>query len=151
MRFLRWLTVVLLGLVSLGGLAGGAVLLLDPSGGRLDLAVDQLPAWSHLPDHRPLGIALIVLFGVPAAATAVLLVRRWPRGWTAASTVGVLLVLWSLGLVVLIGLRHPLVQTGYLIVGILLTGLGLDGGVITRAADESEEAEPSYEHADDEA
>jgi hypothetical protein len=41
--------------------------------------------------------------------------------------VGLLLVFWMLGQVAAIGLPAPLIQTGFLVVGVLLVGLGLDG------------------------
>jgi hypothetical protein len=134
---LRVITLALLGVLLLGGLVGGLALLVDPTGGRLGLTVDALPAWLRIHDYRLPGIALMVLFGVLPTAAAVLLVRRRALGWTLTATLGVLLVLWTLGQVVTIGLPAPALQAGYLIVGILLAGLGLDGGASVGAGDES--------------
>ncbi len=81
-----------------------------------------------LADYTVLGIALIVLFGLLPIAAVVLLVRRSPRGWTATAAVGLLLLAWTVGQLVVFGLPFPAVQAGILIAGILLTALGVDGG-----------------------
>ena len=133
---LRVITLGLLGVLVLGGLAGGLALLTDPTGGRLGLTVDRLPGWLLIGDYALPGIALIVLFGVFPLVAAVQLARRRARGWTLTMAVGLLLVLWTLGQVAAIGLPFPEVQVGFLIVGMLLTGLGVDGGASVGAADE---------------
>ena len=125
---LRVITLGLLGVLVLGGLAGGLALLTDPTGGRLGLTVDALPGWLLVDDYRLPGIALIVLFGVLPIAAFVQLVRHRASGWTLTTTLGVVLVLWTVGQVAAIGLPSPAIQAGFLIVGILLAGLGLDGG-----------------------
>ena len=137
MSRLRVITLGLLGVLALGGLAGGLALLTDPTGGRLGMTVDALPGWPLLDDYRLPGIALIVLFGVFPIAAAVQLVRRRALGWTLTTAVGVLLVLWMVGQVAAIGLAFPAIQAGFLIVGILLAGLGLDGNASVGAGHES--------------
>jgi hypothetical protein len=149
MRFTRELTVAALAVVSLGGWAAGLALFTDPTGGNLGLTVEELPAWPLLGDYRVPGILLTALFGVLPAVAAVLLARRSVHGWSAATAVGLLLVLWSLAQVVVLGLRFPLVQTGYLILGMVLTGLGVDGGATVGTGDESRAAVRSYGRADD--
>jgi hypothetical protein len=52
---------------------------------------------------------------------------------------------WTVGQLVVFGLTFPAVHAGILIAGILLTALGVDGA----ATDESQDAVPSYEYADD--
>ena len=133
---LRVITLGLLGVLILGGLAGGLALLTDPTGGRLGLTVDTLPGWLLIGDYRLPGIALIVLFGILPIAAAVQLVRRRAVGWTLTAAVGVLLVLWTAGQVATIGLPSPGIQVGFLIVGILLAGLGVDGEASVGAGDE---------------
>ncbi|MFD2093985.1 hypothetical protein [Blastococcus deserti] len=149
MRSLRSLTVAVLAVISLGGAAAGLALVTDPSGGSVGLTVDELPGWPLLGDYRVPGLLLFVLFGLLPVVAALHLRRRSARGWTAATAVGVLLVLWSIGQVVVIGLRFPLVQTGFLILGMVLTGLGLDGGATVGTRDEFRPAGRSYGHADD--
>jgi hypothetical protein len=134
---LRVITVVLLGLLALGGLAGGLALLTDRTGGRLRLTVDELPGWPLLDDYTAPGIALIVLFGVLPLAAAVLLVRRRALGWTLTTAVGLLLVFWSLGQIAVIGLPFPAVQAGFLIGGMLLGGLGVDGNASVGAGEKA--------------
>ena len=136
MRPLRMITIAVLGVLALGGVAGGLALVTDPTGGRLGLTVEQLPAWPLLGDYLVPGVALIVLFGILPAVAAMLLVRRHPRGWTATAGVGLLLVLWIGGQLYAIGLAAPALQVGFLLVGIGLTGLGLDGGASVGTTDE---------------
>ena len=124
---LRLITLGLLGVLVLGGLALGLALLADPTGGRLGLTGDDLPGWLLIDDYTLPGVALIVLFGVLPIAAAVQLLRRRALGWTLTAAVGVLLVPWTLGQVATIGLPAPAIQAGFLIVGILLAGLGVDG------------------------
>ena len=150
MRPLRVLTLVVLAVVGLVGLAGGLALVTDPSGARLGLTVEQLPSWLLVDDYLIPGVALIAIFGLLPVAAAVLLVQRSARGWSITTAVGLLMVLWSGGVLATIGLAFPAVQTGFLIVGILLTGLGVDGGAVEGIGDESDAEVRSYEHADDE-
>ena len=140
MRPLRMITLAVLGVLVLGGLAGGVALVTEPTGARLGLTVDQLPAWPLLGDYLVPGIALIVLFGLLPIAAIVWLFRRDDRGWTLTTAVGLLLVVWIIGQLVAIGLSFAAMQIGFLLVGILLTGLGLDGGASARASDESYDA-----------
>ncbi len=151
MGSLRSLTVAVLAVVSLGGAAAGLALVRNPSGGSVGLTADELPAWPLLGDYLVPGILLFALFGVLPAVAALLLVRRSARGWPAVTAVGLLLVLWSLGQLVVIGLRFPLVQTAFIILGMVLTGLGLDGGTSVGTSDEPRAARRSYGHADDDA
>jgi hypothetical protein len=151
MRPLRVLTLVVLAVVALAGLAAGAGLVLDPSGARFGLTVDRLPAWLRLDDYLVPGAAAAALFGVLPIVAAVLLVRRSHLGWSLASAVGLLMVLWSAGMLVVLGLPFPAVQAGFLMAGILLTGLGVDGGAVPdEYRDEYADDDGSYEHADDE-
>ena len=48
-----------------------------------------------------------------------------------------LLVLWMIGQVVAIGFAFPAMQGGFLIAGMVLTALGLDGGTSVGTSDES--------------
>jgi hypothetical protein len=149
MRHLRTITLAALALLAVGGWAGGLALVTDPTGGRLGMTVDQLPSWPLLGTYLVPGVLLILLFGLLPAAAFVQLLRRSARGWSLTTAVGVLLVLWMLGQVAAIGLTFPLMQTDFLLLGIALTGLGLDGGTQLGGADESRGAVRSYRHGDD--
>jgi hypothetical protein len=140
MRPLRVIAIAVLGVLGICGLASGLALVTDPSGARLRLTVDQLPAWPLLGDYTVPGVALMVLFGLLPLAVAGLLARRHPLGWAATAAMGLLVVFGAAGSVVLVGLAFPLVQAAFLIVGIVLTGLGVDGGASVGASDESREA-----------
>jgi hypothetical protein len=146
---LRRITLALLGLLAVGGWAGGLAFVTDPTGGRLGMTVDRLPAWPLLGDYLIPGVVLILLFGILPTAAFLQLVKRSPRGWSLTTATGVLLVLWMVGQVVAIGLGFPLMQAGFLVLGIVLTGLGLDGGTQLGGTDESRGAVRSYRHADD--
>jgi hypothetical protein len=134
---LRMITLGLLGLLVVGGLAGGVAFLVDPTGGTVGMTVDELPDWPLLVDYRIPGVALIVLFGLFPVAAVALLVRRRAWGWPLTTAVGVLLVLWMLGQLAVVGPRFPVMQAAFLGVGIVLTGLGLDGGASVGTSDES--------------
>jgi hypothetical protein len=145
---LRWLTLGLLVLLSLAGFAAAALLVMDPTGAWLRLTVEDLPGWLPVADWLMPRIVVGVLFGVLPAVAAVLVFRRSRSGWTAAMAVGLLTFLWSLGQIAVIGLRHAIVQAALLIVGILLTGLGVDGGA--RAdAEAASDAEVDSDDADE--
>ena len=143
------IAVAVLGVLALGGLAGGLAFVTDPTGGRLGMTVEELPTWPLLGSFLLPGIALIVLFGLLPAAAAWLHVRRSPHAWAATTAVGLLLVVWMIGQIVVIGFSFAAMQAAFLIVGIVLTGIGLDGGAWV-GSDESRHAERSYAHADDE-
>ena len=137
---LRMTALCFLGVLGLCGLASGLALVSDPSGARLRLTVEQLPAWPLLGDYTVPGVALMVLFGLLPLAVAGLLARRHPLGWAATAATGLLLVFGIAGSVVLVGFASPLVQAAFLIVGIVLTGLGVDGGASVGTSDESADA-----------
>jgi hypothetical protein len=142
------IAVALLGLLALGGLAGGLAFVTDPTGGRLGLTVERLPGWLPFTDYLIPGAALIVLFGLLPAIVAGMLVRHSPRAWTATAALGVLLVFWSVAQIAALGLVFLTAQIGFLIVGIVLVGLGMDGGASD--ADEYADDDRSYAYADDE-
>ena len=142
MRGLRVVTIAVLTLLGIGGLAGGVGFLTDRTGGRLGMSVDELPSWPLLGDYTAPGVVLVLLFGVLPLVSVWLLVRRSRGGWALTTAVGLLLVAWMAVEIVAIGLSFPALQTALLIVGILLTGLGLDGAERT-AADEFRDAVPS--------
>jgi hypothetical protein len=136
---LRVVTLIVLGVLVLGGWIGGLALLTDRTGGRLGMTVDELPSWPLLDDYTLPGVALLLLFGILPLVAARLVVRRSPSGWSLTTAVGLLLVGWMVVQVVAIGLPLPVMQAGFLSVGMVLTGLGLDGGAMS-AADESHSA-----------
>ncbi|UOY01847.1 hypothetical protein [Blastococcus sp. PRF04-17] len=128
MQRLRSLSLALLAVLALSGLAAAAALITDPAGARLRLTVEDLPGWVPGADWLVPGVVVAVLFGLLPLVAAVR-VFRWSRGgWTATAAVGLLLFVFSVALIGVIGLRHAFVQAAALIVGVALTGLGVDGG-----------------------
>ena len=109
-------------------MAGGVGFLTDRTGGRLGMSVDELPSWPLLGDYTVPGVVLVLLFGVLPLVAVWLLVRRSRSGWALTTAVGLLLVAWMAVEIVAIGLSFPAMQAALLIVGIVLTGLGMDGG-----------------------
>jgi hypothetical protein len=142
-RRLRTITLAVLCVLGVAGLLGGAAFLTDRTGGRLGMTVDQLPAWPLLGNYTLPGVALVVLFGVLPLVAAGYVARRAPRGWSLTTAVGLLLVGWVAVQILAIGPAFPAMQTAFLLVGVLLTGLGLDGGALSSAA-EFRRAERSY-------
>jgi hypothetical protein len=147
---LRTVTLALLVLLGLGGLFGGLAFVTDSSGGRLGMTVDELPKWPLLGSYTVPGILLVLLFGVLPLVAARHVSRHEPSGWSWTTAVGLLLVGWMGIQIGAIGLSLPVMQTALLIVGILLTGLGLDGGALS-GADEYRRARRSYPHAEEDA
>jgi len=145
----RTISLVVLILLGVGGLFGGLAFLSAPSGRRLGMTVDQLPSWPLLGNYLLPGIALVLLFGVLPLIAARRVARRSPAGWSLTTTIGLLLIGWMALQILAIGLSFPAMQVALLVVGIALTGLGIDGGTL-QAADDSRRAERSYRHADDE-
>ena len=68
---LRVITIGFLGVLGVGGLLGGLAFLIDPTGARLGMTVEELPAWPLLDDYTVPGVALIVLFGLFPLVAAV--------------------------------------------------------------------------------
>ncbi len=124
---LRWITVLLLAVLLAGGWVGGIGFLTDPSGNGLGMTTDQLPRWPLLEDYTVPGVLLLLAFGVLPLPAVVLLARRRPSGFLAASGVGLLLVAWMLAQLAAIGLLLSGMQLGFLALGALLIALGLTG------------------------
>jgi hypothetical protein len=141
-RRLRTITLVALGVLGLGGWFGGLAFLTDLSGGRLGMTTDELPAWPLLGNYLLPGLSLLLLFGVLPLVAVRRLLRRSPSGWTLTTVIGLLLVGWMAVEIVAIGLTLPAMQAAFLILGIGLTGLGLDGAA-TAAAGEFRQARRS--------
>ncbi len=124
---LRWVTVLLLVVLLVGGWVGGLGFLTEPSGSGLGMRTDQLPRWPLLDDYTVPGVLLLLGFGVLPLPAVALLGRRRPSGFLAAAGVGLLLVAWMLAQFAAIGVLLPGMQFGFLAVGGVLIVLGLIG------------------------
>ncbi|MDH5018855.1 hypothetical protein [Halobacterium rubrum] len=102
-----WGLCVVLSSLSVRGLAGGAALVADPSGGLVGASTAPLAATPFDTFLGP-GVVLFVAFGVAPLATVALVYRRHPRGWLVAAATGVALAVW-VAVEVAIGFYRPTV------------------------------------------
>ena len=85
----------------LSGLVCGALFLLAPDGslmqaGALLPVIQQLPlADVFFRDFTWVGIAMLLVLGIPNTVAAVMLVRRHERQYVITLAAGILLVLWT--------------------------------------------------------
>jgi len=117
-NILRYLLFVLLVLLGVGGLAGGILMLVDPSGVSMGLSPDLL---GQLPINTFVfpGLFLIFFMGfIPLfVGYGVWMKKSW--AWAATTGQGILLVLWILFQVVLWG-SPIIIQYVYLAWGFIL-------------------------------
>lgn len=131
-----WFLAFFLVFLAAGGLYGGVAMLLDPSGGALQMA-EVLPSLP-VPDDTLPGLFLLVVMGVvplllaygllarPAWAWAEPLSRagRHHWAWSGTLTLGLLLGGWLVAQALLIGFRWPIqfvtAANGLAIVGLAL-------------------------------
>jgi hypothetical protein len=134
---LIWFLAASLILLALGGLYGGLSMLLDPTGGLLQM--EEVLPQLLVPDYLLPGVFLVVVMGLfPLLLTYALLRRpHWawaealPRlgrqnwAWTASLLLSVVLTLWLALQAALIGFRWPIqyvtALNGLLILALLLT------------------------------
>jgi len=118
-----WALIADLLLLGLGGLYGGVLFILDPSGAGMGVPhslLDGLP----LPDFRLPGLFLLAVMGLAPLALVVAVWRRWPRTWLALMALGAVLLLWLAGEFVLWGYQAPIqIITSVLCAGLLGFGL----------------------------
>jgi hypothetical protein len=117
-------------LLGIGALAGGAALMLGPRGEIIPLNVSQL-AGSPFDTFFVPGLVLFGVLGLGSMAAAALVWLRHPLAPVAAFVVGVALLTWLAVEIVVIGYSNdPPLQPVYLILGALITIVGL--GWVTR-------------------
>jgi len=131
-----WPLLFFLLFLALGGLYGGIAMLIDPTGGSLQLT-EILPLLP-VPDYTLPGLFLFFVMGlVPLFLTYALLARpnwtwaetlsRWSRhhwAWTGTLALGVTLAIWLIVQGLLIGFKWPIqyvtAVNGFLIVLLVL-------------------------------
>ncbi len=133
---LRWLLIFLLLFNAAGAFFGGISLLLDPSGGRIQLPLILLDG-SPFRDYFLPGVFLILINGIlPLTAAAGLILRRpraslplFPRqhwSWTLALLAGIGLIVWIAVQIALLGYwKENPIQALYGILGIAIAALTL--------------------------
>jgi hypothetical protein len=110
----------LLTLITLAALAGGALLLADPSGALVGLSVADMGA-APFPDYTIPGTVLLVLFGVLPLPIVIGLWKE--KGWARelSGMIGAALAVWITAQVIWFGLVSP-VQAVVWLAGVLLLG-----------------------------
>ena len=129
-KILRYVLIVLLILLGLGGLAGGAAMLMDPIGAGMGLSPDMLEGLP-IPDFILPGLFLIIVMGITPLVIAYGLWKRLPWAWAAAVVQGVVLVLW-IGLQILLWGAPNGIQILYLVWGMVIVALCFAPGVKTQ-------------------
>lgn len=93
MRNLRYISIFLLFFIGLNALAGGYLLMQDPSGGLLHMSIEQMEP-AVFDDFLIPGIILFLLNGVMSVVTAVFVLLRW-KGFAGLVIVqGIILSVW---------------------------------------------------------
>jgi len=109
--------------IALGAIGGGLVLMMDPSGGSIDLPVSML-AGSMFPDFLIPGLFLFVINGLGSLVGAVLSFTRNRYASLAAVTLGAILLAWiviQVGIIQSVDWLHVL----YIVLGSVELGLGV--------------------------
>ena len=118
--FTLWILIFFLVFLALGGLYGGITMLIDPTGGLIQMA-EVLPLL-HVPSYFLPGLFLIFVMGLaPLLLTFGLIARpnwtwaeslfRWSNhhwSWTGTVALGIILLVWLSIQGVLIGFRWPI-------------------------------------------
>ena len=114
-------------ILGLGGLYGGAALLLDPAGGLLGVSAELL---ENLPLSNFIlpGLFLLIVMGLTPLALIILLWKRVIWAWPTAVALSLVLILWVTTQLLLWGSPVP-IQLTYLGLGFLLLVLNLTPAV----------------------
>jgi hypothetical protein len=95
MKTLRYLTIFLLFFIGLNALAGGYLLIDDPSGASLHLSIEQVEP-ATFDNFLVPGILLFVLNGLLSIVTALYVIFRW-KGFAAMVFLqGMILTVWMI-------------------------------------------------------
>jgi len=89
----KYILIFILILLGLGGLAGGGIMLMDPSGAMIGLPSDMLKELPILNFILP-GFFLVGVMGIAPLMIAFALWKRLSWAWSMAVGQGVVLVLW---------------------------------------------------------
>lgn len=100
-RLARGYLIAVSTLNGLSGLVCGALFIIRPDGSLLQAGA-LLPVIGTLPlanvffqDFRWIGIAMLLVLGIPNTVTAAMLIRRFERQYVASLLAGLLLAMWT--------------------------------------------------------
>jgi hypothetical protein len=111
--------------LSVGALAGGGALMLGPRGEIIPLPVLALRG-SPFETYFVPGLILFCVLGLGPLAAALAVWFRHPLAPFAALGVGVALLIWMAVEIAIIGYsNNPPLQPFYLLLGVVITGVGL--------------------------
>ncbi|MGM9929428.1 MAG: hypothetical protein ACI35P_15905 [Bacillus sp. (in: firmicutes)] len=113
----KGITIALLCLTGVGGLAGGVGFLVDPSGGSIGMPSSLLKG-TMFSDFLIPGLLLFIVIGGGHILAGILVWKKGDSGWIYSFIAGVALVIWIFTQVCLIG-YVSLLQPLYFIVGIV--------------------------------
>ena len=121
-RLARGYLIVISVLNGLAGLVCGLLFILRPDGSLLQAGA-LLPVIGKLPladfffqDFLWIGIAMLLVLGIPNAVAAVMLIRRAEKQYVATLGAGLLLMMWT-GFELIFMYNAP--ALGYFVVGVL--------------------------------
>ena len=114
-----WVLFADLVILGIGGLYGGILFLIDPSGARMGVPLSLLDGLP-LRDFLLPGVFLLLMMGLAPLALSVAVWRRWSRAWQATVVLGIVLMIWLVGEFALWGYQAPIqIVTGMLCVILL--------------------------------
>ena len=102
-----WVLTLDLLVLGLGGLYGGILFLLDPSGARMGVPLSLLEGLP-LQDFLLPGLFLLVVMGMAPLILAAAVWKRVPRAWEATLILGLVLLLWLGAEFLLWGYQAPI-------------------------------------------
>jgi hypothetical protein len=115
-----WVLLVDLVILGFGGLYGGILFLIDPSGARMGVTLSLLDGLP-LRDFLLPGLFLLLIMGVTPLALCIAVWTRWRKAWEATVLLGILLILWLGGEFLLWGYQAP-IQAVTSVLGVVTLG-----------------------------
>lgn len=118
----RVTSLILLAVVGITAMFGGAALIIDPSGHSMGLT-EEILAGTMFTDYRAPGIILFLIIGVLSSSVAMLIAVNFRSYPILIFYQGVMLTGWIMAQIYLLPFTH-FMQVVYVIVGIMLMLLG---------------------------
>lgn len=113
-----WALIGCLLFLSISGLGGGIVLILDPSGAIMSLPADLL-AELPLDSFFLPGLYLVLVYGLLSPIIAYGLWKRASWAWAASVVLGIILLGWIIGQLIVWGSPH-IIQVVYFVLSLAI-------------------------------